>query len=59
MNKRKRTFELKTKPKILSGYTVVGPKEGDGALGEYFDKVLTDDLFGEKTYDSVVNLLQE
>lgn len=59
MNKRKRTFELKTKPKILSGYTVVGPKEGDGALGEYFDKVLTDDLFGEKTYELAESKMQQ
>ena len=59
MNKRKRTFDLKTKPKILSGYTVVGPKEGDGALGEYFDKVLTDDLFGEKTYELAESKMQQ
>lgn len=46
-----RTFELKTPVYIKSGFTVVGPKEGDGNFGDCFDIVLNDDLWCEKSYE--------
>jgi len=46
-----RTFELKTPVYIKSGFTIVGPKEGDGNFGDCFDVVLKDDLWCEKSYE--------
>ncbi len=47
----KQSIKLDTKPKIISAYSVVGPKEGDGPLGKYFDTVLKDDLNGQESYE--------
>jgi len=46
-----RTFEIKSPVYIKSGFTVVGPKEGDGNFGDCFDIVLKDDLWCEKYYE--------
>ena len=46
-----RTIFLKNKPRIIGSYSIVGPKEGRGPFGEYFDYVMTNDMFGEKTYE--------
>ncbi|MDO6355612.1 stage V sporulation protein AD [Caloramator sp. CAR-1] len=45
------TIKLKNPPSILSTATIVGPKEGEGPLKDYFDIVLEDDLFGEKSWE--------
>ncbi len=45
------TIELKNRPKIVGGYSIVGPKEGRGPFGKYFDYVMKSDSFGEKTYE--------
>ncbi len=52
-NKRigKRTVELQHKPSIISTASIVGPKEAKGPLRDYFDKILDDDLDGEKTWE--------
>lgn len=46
-----RTFELNTPIYVKSGFTIVGPKEGDGNFGDSFDIVLKDDLWCEKSYE--------
>ena len=46
-----RTFEVKSPVYIKSGFTIVGPKEGDGNFGDCFDIVLNDDLWCEKSYE--------
>jgi len=38
-------------PSIISYASIVGKKEGDGPLGKYFDQVLDDDLWGEKSWE--------
>jgi len=38
-------------PVILSSYSVVGPKEGQGPLGKTFDHVWKDVLHGEKSWE--------
>ncbi|MDR3599297.1 MAG: stage V sporulation protein AD [Desulfosporosinus sp.] len=38
-------------PVILSSYSVVGPKEGQGPLGKTFSKVWKDQLNGEKSWE--------
>lgn len=45
------TIEFTNKPKIISNYSIVGEKEGNGNFGDYFDYVLKDDMFGEKTFE--------
>ena len=47
----KSTVVFKKKPKILSYYSVVGKKEGEGPLGKYFDKIMNDDMCGQKTFE--------
>lgn len=52
-NKRvgKRTVMLKNMPTIISAASIVGPKEGKGPLKDCFDRILDDDLEGEKTWE--------
>ncbi len=38
-------------PVITSGAAIVGPEEGAGPLAQYFDWVLDDTLFGEKSWE--------
>lgn len=41
-----------TNPPIIVGYgNVVGPKEGEGLLKQYFDQILEDSLWGEETWE--------
>lgn len=52
MKKGKQTYVFENvRPKIVGRYSIVGPKEGEGSLPEYFDKVLDDDLIGQKTFE--------
>jgi len=47
-------------PVILSSYSVVGPKEGQGPLGKTFNKVWEDGLHGEKSWEVAESkMLQE
>ncbi len=46
-----RTFELSNTVYLKSGFTIVGPKEGDGNFADTFDIVLKDDLWCEKSYE--------
>ncbi len=46
-----RTVKFENDVYIKSGFTIVGPKEGDGNYGECFDLVLKDDLWCEKSYE--------
>ena len=52
-NKRlgSRTIKFQNPPTIISTASVVGPKEGKGPLNEYFDIVLDEDTFGEKSWE--------
>ena len=45
------TIFFKNKPRIVATGTVAGPKECAGVVGKYVDKTLTDDMFGESTYE--------
>lgn len=45
------TIELKNKPKIISSFAIVGPKEGQGNFKDFFDYVMKDDCFGEKSFE--------
>ena len=47
----KRTVKLQNKPTIISAASIVGPKEGKGPLKDYFNIILQDDLYGEKSWE--------
>ena len=47
----KQTVKLNKPPKIVATYSIVGPKEGEGPLGKYFDEVLNDDLYGKESFE--------
>ena len=43
------TIKFNTPPVITSTASIVGPKESDGPLAQYFDQCLEDEFWGEKT----------
>lgn len=45
------TIKFQTPPCIISTAAIVGPKEGEGPLRNYFDVCLEDDLFGEDSWE--------
>ncbi len=45
------TIFFKNKPRIVATGTIAGPKECQGVVGRHVDKTLTDDMFGESTYE--------
>ena len=47
----KQTVAFKNPPAITSTYSIVGPKEGEGPLAKYFDIILEDEFWGEKTWE--------
>ena len=45
------TVYFKNKPRLVATGTIAGPKECAGVIGKHVDKTLTDDMFGESTYE--------
>lgn len=45
------TIFFENKPRIIATGTIAGPKECAGVVGKHVDKVLTDDMFEENTYE--------
>jgi len=45
------TVKFDTPPVVTGASSIVGPKEGEGPLSEYFDVILKDDLYGEKSWE--------
>lgn len=45
------TIKLTTPPSIKSYASIVGKKEGEGPMGEYFDEINNDPYFGQKTFE--------
>ena len=45
------TIFFKNKPKIIATGTIAGPKECAGVVGKFVDKALSEDTFGEDTYE--------
>jgi stage V sporulation protein AD len=46
------TVKLQNPPAIIATSTTAGPKEGEGPLRKYFDSILQDDYFGEKSWEA-------
>lgn len=53
------TVFFKNKPRIIGSYSIVGPKEGLGSLKNYFDYIMKNDLYGEKTYEKAERKMVE
>jgi len=53
MSKRlgSQTVKLETPPAIISAASIVGAKEGEGPLSQYFDTVLEDSLWNEDSWE--------
>ena len=51
MNGGKQTISFAHAPVIVAGYGIVGPKEGQGPLAQYFDEIAQNDLFDQKSYE--------
>lgn len=47
----KQTVKFNSPIAISSTYSIVGPKEGEGPLAKYFDIILEDENWGEKTWE--------
>lgn len=47
----RQTIKLVNPPKIISTFSIVGPKEGNGPLKEYFDEILNDDTCGKDSFE--------
>ncbi|MBQ8229127.1 MAG: stage V sporulation protein AD [Clostridia bacterium] len=45
------TIFFENTPRIIATGTIAGPKECAGVVGKCVDKTLTDDMFGESTYE--------
>ena len=45
------TVKFENPPKIISTYSIVGPKEGQGPLKAYFDEILSDDTCGKDSFE--------
>lgn len=53
----KQTVEIESKPRIIATTSIVGPKEGNGPLKDYFDIILEDDLNDKDTYEKAESSL--
>ena len=47
----KQTIKFSNPPIITNTACIVGPKEGEGPLANFFDKCLEDEFWGEKTWE--------
>ena len=59
MQQGKQSVLFEKTPYIRSCSSVVGKKEAEGPLGKYFDKVIEDPLFGQKTWELAESRFQQ
>ncbi len=61
MSKRigRQTVRLENEPVIIDTASIAGIKEGEGPLRDSFDKILTDDTLGEKSWEKSESMLQK
>lgn len=53
----KQTVKFQNPPSIVSTASIVGPKEGEGPLRLYFDEIIDDELWGEKSWEKAESKL--
>lgn len=54
----KASIKFTAPPSIISAAAIAGTKEGEGPLAKYFDEILSDDLYGEATWEKAESKLQ-
>lgn len=52
------TVKLQNPPSIIATASIVGPKEGEGPLKDYFDLIIQDDTWGEGSWEKCESKLQ-
>lgn len=57
--KANQTVKFKNTPTIIGSYSIVGPKEGKGNFGKYFNYVMDNDTFGEASYEKAEKKMLE
>lgn len=55
----RRTLEFSKRINVISYGNVVGKFEGEGPLSKYFDMIVNDEYFGEKTYEKAETKMQK
>lgn len=55
----KQSIEFQNAPYITGSASVVGPKEGEGPLGEWFDLIAPEAGFGENTWEEAESTMQK
>ncbi len=55
----KRTVEFENPPVILASAGVAGPKESEGPLSRDFDRLFSDSMLGEDSFEKAESLLQK
>lgn len=55
----KQSVALKEPVRILSGASIVGKKEGEGPLGDFFDVIGEDPMFGCESWEEAESILQK
>ncbi len=53
------TVKLESPVSIVGTASIVGPKEGEGPLKNYFDMILEDDLWGQESFEKAESKIQE
>lgn len=53
------TVKLQNPPFIKAAACIVGPKEGEGPLKDYFDEVIDNEMYGEKSWEKAESKLQK
>lgn len=59
MIKGSQSIQFEKAPYLISSGSIVGKKEGEGPLGNKFDIVGEDDLFGEQTWELAESTMQK
>ena len=55
----KQSLQFKNTPYIMGSASIVGKKEGEGPLGQYFDVICDDDKFGAETWEESESVMQK
>ncbi len=53
----KASIAFSNPPSIIQSASIAGVKEGEGPLAKYYDEILTDDLYDEKTWEKAESKL--
>ena len=59
MRKGKQSLLFEKPPCIVSSASIVGKKEGEGPLGQYFDMIEADPMAGKDNWEEAESQLQE